>query len=290
MISLLLTGSDGQLGRLLQQQFASAGQYKLYARNKAQLDIADTSALVRQFQLIKPQVVINCAAFTAVDAAEREVTQCHAVNASAVEQLARLCRLYDSLLITLSSDYVFDGHSARPYTEQDVTAPLNQYGKSKQRSEYAARFAGKYITLRTSWLFSEYGSNFVTAIGKRALAGLPVAVVTDQFGGPTPANALADAIHLLVQQYAGEGALPYGLYHFSGYPYCSWYDLAKQIYHQVAPGHDNLVTPIASPFPEALALRPAFSCLDMSLFQRRFNYQQPDWQTELTKVVNKLAN
>lgn len=290
MTSLLLTGSDGQLGRLLQQQFACSAQFNLYALNRAELDITNATALAQQFELIKPQIVINCAAFTDVDKAELEPQLCYRINVSAVLQLAKLCRDYSCLLINISSDYVFDGQSCRPYSEQDAIAPLNQYGKSKQLTEHAATMAGKYITLRTSWLFSEYGRNFFTTIRQRAISGLPTAVVTDQIGGPTPAIALATAITKLVRDYTNDGVLPYGLYHFSGYPFCSWYDFAGQIYRLAAPEHLSQLSPITSPFPAALAKRPSYSCLDMSLFQRRFNYQPPDWQAELAVVINKLAD
>lgn len=290
MTPVLITGSNGQLGRLLQLQFAGSKQYKIYTRDRSALDITDASALAKQFDVIKPQVVINCAAYTAVDNAELQPELCHRINVSAVEQLAKLCRQYGSLLITISSDYVFDGQITRPYTEHDATAPLSQYGKSKLLSEHAATLAGQFITLRTSWLFSEYGRNFVTIIRQRALTGAPTAVVTDQFGGPTPAIALASAIRSIVQQYTAAGTLPYGLYHFSGYPFCSWYEFATQIYRLVAPDQLSQLHRIISPFPGALAKRPTYSCLDMSLFQQCFNYQPPDWRVELAAIVNKLAN
>ncbi|GAB2921705.1 dTDP-4-dehydrorhamnose reductase [Rheinheimera gaetbuli] len=289
MIKILLTGSDGQLGQVLQQQFAGLTQFSLLACNRAVLDIADTIALKQLFNTYRPDIVLHCAAYTAVDQAELHSALCHSVNVTAVQQLAQLCRQHGCLLISLSSDYVFDGNNTRPYTEQDNTGALNQYGKSKQLAEQAAEQAQKYITLRTSWLFSDINHNFVTTIWRRAQRALPTTVVQDQFGGPTPARALAQAICQLAQQYALSGQLPYGLYHYSGYPYCSWYDFAHAIYQLAAPEHLNQLSAISSPFPGALARRPAYSCLDMGLFQQRFRLAAPDWRTELALYVNKLA-
>lgn len=289
MIKLLLTGSNGQLGRLVQQQFAGLPQFSLQACSRAALDITDAAALHQLFAAYLPDIVIHCAAYTAVDQAELQHDLCHSVNVTALQQLAQLCRQHGSLLISISSDYVFDGNKTRPYTEQDQPAALNQYGKSKHLGEQAAAQAVKHITLRTSWLFSDISHNFATTIWRRAQRAQPTTVVQDQFGGPTPARALAQAICQLAQQYADNGHLPYGLYHFSGYPYCSWYDFAHAIYQLAAPQHVNQLSAIASPFPGALARRPAYSCLNMQRFQQRFMLAAPDWRTELALYVNKLA-
>ncbi|MEH8015855.1 dTDP-4-dehydrorhamnose reductase [Rheinheimera muenzenbergensis] len=289
MIKVLLSGSDGQLGQLVQQQFATMPQFNLLACNRAALDITNTAAVSQLFTAFQPAIVINCAAYTAVDQAERNSLQCHSVNASAVAQLAQLCRRFDSLFISISTDYVFDGSGRRPYIERDLTAPLNQYGLAKQQAERAAEQAIKYITLRTSWLFSELGANFVSRICQQAQSGDVTRVVQDQYGNPTPARALAQAIGQLAHQYVQDGQLRYGLYHFAGYPCCSWYQFAIAIYQLVAPQHLHKLQGIASPFPGALARRPAYSCLDMSLFQQQFSFKAPPWQAELAAVVKKLA-
>lgn len=287
MKKILLTGSSGQLGQLLLHRFVQQKQFMLRAFDKASLDIINSQAVIQLFADYKPDVVINCAAYTAVDQAELNPGLCHSINVAAVQLLAQLCQQYGCLFISFSSDYVFDGQKNGLYTEQDKTSPLNQYGISKQLAEQAAGQAQRYITLRTSWLFSNITNNFVTTIWHRALSGELTTVVQDQHGGPTPARALAGAVFHLVTEYSRFGELPYGLYHFSGYPYCSWYDVASTIYRIAAPQHLNRLQGISSPFPGALAQRPAWSGLDMSLFQQRFTLTAPDWRAELESYVCK---
>jgi dTDP-4-dehydrorhamnose reductase len=278
---VLLTGSSGQLGQLLLSRFAQQAQFTVCPFDKAGLDITNTQTVIALFANYKPDIVINCAAYTAVDQAELNNHLCYSINVTAVQLLAQLCQQYGCLFISFSSDYVFDGKKNTPYTEQDQTSPLNQYGISKQLAERAAEQAQRYITIRTSWLFSNIADNFVTTIWRKALSGELTQVVQDQHGGPTPARALAAAVVELVVQYSECGELPYGLYHFSGYPHCSWFDFARTIYQIAAPQHLNLLQGINSPFPGSLAQRPVWSGLDMSLFQQRFTYAAPDWRAEL---------
>lgn len=285
MKKVLLTGSAGQLGQLLVNRFAQQAQFILCSFDKVGLDIINRQAVMQLFADYKPDIVINCAAYTAVDQAELHPDLCHSINVTAVQLLAQLCQQYGCLFISFSSDYVFDGKKNTPYTEQDQTSPLNQYGISKQLAEKAAEQAQRYITIRTSWLFSNIADNFVTTIWRRALSGELTKVVQDQHGGPTPARALAEAVFHLVAQYSRYGELHYGLYHFSGYPHCSWYDVASTIYQIAAPQHLNRLQGINSPFPGVLAQRPTFSCLDMSLFQHRFTLTAPDWRVELASYV-----
>lgn len=288
MKTLLITGAAGQLGQLLQRQYAAQRQFKVLACDSAMLDITDDSALQRLFSAVRPDIVINCAAYTAVDSAEQQPERCMLVNAMASASLAGLCRQYDSLLISFSTDYVFDGQHNAPYTESDPASPLNLYGKSKLLAEDAVVQAGRYITFRTSWLFSALPGNFASTIWRRAVRGEPVSVVSDQLGGPTPASVLAEAVYRLTMDYAAQTFLPYGLYHFCGYPYCSWYDFAKAIYQLAAPQHQHCLTAINSPFPGSLAVRPAYSCLDSSLFQRTFTQPATDWRTEIESYVKKM--
>lgn len=288
MKTLLITGAAGQLGQLLQRQYAAQRQFRVLACDKAMLDITDDIALQRLFSAVRPDIVIHCAAYTAVDKAEQQANHCMQVNAAASAALARLCLRYDSLLISFSTDYVFAGRQNKPYTELDPASPLNLYGKSKLVAEDAVRQAGKYITFRTSWLFSALPGNFASTIWQRAVQGEPVSVVHDQQGGPTPASALAKAVYQLTLDYAEHCSLPYGLYHFCGYPYCSWYDFARAIYQLAAPQHQHCLTAINSPFPGSLAVRPAYSCLDSSLFQRTFTQPATDWRTEIASYVKKM--
>ena len=288
MKTLLITGAGGQLGQMLQKQYARQQQLRVFTVDRTALDITDNTALEHIFSSLKPDIVVNCAAYTAVDKAEQQANHCMQVNAAASANLARLCLHYDSLLISFSTDYVFDGRQNTPYTEQDSAFPLNLYGKSKLVAEDAVRQAGRYITLRTGWLFSELPGNFANTIWQRAVQGEPASVVHDQQGGPTPASALAVAVYRLTTDYVEHGSLPYGLYHFGGYPYCSWYDFAKAIYQLAAPQHLHHLHAINSPFPGSIAVRPAYSCLDSGLFQQTFRLPTPDWRTEIASYVKKM--
>lgn len=290
MKKVLLTGSGGQLGQMLVERFAQQEQFTLRCFDKAGLDILNSQAVMQLFADYQPDIVINCAAFTAVDQAELNTHLCYSVNVTAVQLMAQLCAQYGCLFISFSTDYVFDGKKNTPYTEHDLTSPLNQYGISKQLAEKVAEQAERYITIRTSWLFSQVADSFVTTIWRRAVSGELTKVVHDQQGSPTPAKALAQAVFHLSSLYCRYGELPYGLYHFSGYPHCSWFDIATSIYQVAAPQHLNLLQAICSPFPGSLAERPQYSCLDMSLFQQRFTLAAPDWRVELASYAKEAAS
>lgn len=284
-MKLLLLGATGQLGQALLQQLQLPQQFQYLALNRSQLDITDISAVTTVMTEYRPDVVINCAAYTAVDNAEQQAATCIAVNATAVGQLAKLCQQYNSLLLQFSTDYVFNGRNNKAYTEQDLPAPLNVYGRSKLQAEQAIQATcSKYVILRTSWLFSEFGHNFYRTMLKLAQRGQIIQVVNDQFGCPTYAGDLAAAIVQLLQRYQQQGSLAYGIYHFAGNPAVSWYQFAEAIFaaHQLKV---NLQAIGSANWPTQ-AVRPANSILDCNKFCDTFAIAVPQWQAVLQQLAS----
>ncbi|MCS4308826.1 dTDP-4-dehydrorhamnose reductase [Rheinheimera pacifica] len=291
-MKLLILGANGQLGQALLQQLKQPRQlqqqFQCLALNRSQLDITDISAVTTVMAQYRPDAVINCAAYTAVDPAEQQAATCIAVNGTAVGQLAKLCQQYNSLLLQFSTDYVFNGQSSA-YTEQDTAAPLNVYGQSKLQAEQAIHATcSKYVILRTSWLFSEFGHNFYRTMLKLAQRGQIIQVVNDQFGCPTYAGDLAAAIVQLLQRYQQQGSLAYGIYHFAGNPAVSWYQFAQAIFaaHQLKV---NLQAIGSANWP-TLAVRPANSILDCNKFCDTFAIAIPQWQAVLQQLASGDCN
>ena len=284
-MKILLLGADGQLGRAFLAQ-ALWCTFDGVALNRQQLDITDTAAIADQFKLHQPDVVINCAAFTAVELAEQPEL-CYAVNTDAVRQLAQLCQLTHCLLVQLSTDYVFSGGSSAPYTEQDEPAPLNVYGKSKWFAEQAIQAnCSKYLIVRTSWLFSEFDHNFYSTVLEKLRSGQPLTIVDDQFGCPTYAGDLALRLMQLLQHYSVHGSLNYGVYHLSGRPAVSWYQFAQAIAASYNLQADIIPTSTAN--WAANVKRPGYSVLDSSLFTKGFNLPQLSWHAALQRLANRI--
>ena len=277
-MKLLLLGANGQLGQALQQQSAWHS-FNTVALNRQQLDITDANALAAALGQHQADVIINCAAYTAVDAAEQQHKKCMAVNVTAVKQLAKWCGQQQALLLHFSTDYVFDGQKATAYTEADAPAPLNFYGQSKWLGEQAVQqYCEKYLLIRSSWLFSGYGHNFYRTMRRLANAGENVSVVDDQFGCPTSADHLAALVLQLLKRYQQQGSLPYGLYHLAAQPALSWYQFAQAIFASV--GSKASVQPISSAQrrqsgQNSTAQRPLNSVLDSSLSLQQLGVTLP---------------
>ncbi|SEH99100.1 dTDP-4-dehydrorhamnose reductase [Rheinheimera pacifica] len=286
-MKLLLLGAKGQLGQALLKQLQQLQQFQYLALSRGQLDITDLSAVATVMAQYRPDVVINCAAYTAVDNAEQQAAACIAVNATAVGQLARLCQQYNSLLLQFSTDYVFNGQSNKAYTEQDIAAPLNVYGHSKLQAEHFIQATcSKYVILRTSWLFSEFGHNFYRTMLTLAQRGQVIQVVNDQFGCPTYAGDLAAAVLQLLQRYQQQGSLAYGIYHLAGSPAVSWYQFAEAIFaaHQLKVN----MQAVSSTKWASLALRPGNSVLNCDRFANTFSINSLAWGPALDCLVAKF--
>lgn len=275
MVDLLITGANGQLGRAA-QRVAGARSLRVVGHDLDTLDIRDPEAVEGLVAAIHPRTVINCAAYTAVDACETDEPTALEVNGTAVGHLARACNANQARLIQISTDYVFPGDGDRPYTETDATGPVSAYGRSKLLGEECAALARHHLILRTAWLFGSGGSNFVQAIRRQLdLTDDPLRVVDDQVGSPTLTDDLAAAILDL----DAVGAT--GIVHVVNSGSTSWYGFACEIVRQL--GHDRDVVPVpTAEFPRPAA-RPSFSVLDTSRLKRVIGRTLPPWQDALRR-------
>ena len=276
---LLVFGQTGQVARELQRL---APEARFIGR--AEADLSDPAACAAA--IAGCDAVINAAAWTAVDKAETEEAAATLVNGAAPGAMARACAAQGIPFAHVSTDYVFDGQGTRPFAPSDPVAPLNAYGRSKRAGEQAVMDSGaRALVLRTSWVFSAHGANFVKTMLRLGRERESLKVVADQIGGPTPARAIAEAL-LTATRAMREGA-PGGIHHFSGSPDTSWADFAREIMVQAGlPCRIEDIPTEAYPTP---ARRPANSRLDCSAFTAAFGVARPDWRAHLTQIIEDLA-
>jgi dTDP-4-dehydrorhamnose reductase len=275
-VRLLVTGARGQLGRALERAAAVAG-YELVGVDLPETDVTDRGAVLELVSRVRPDAIVNCAAFTAVDAAEEREAEALAVNGTAVEHLAAAADAAGALLVQVSTDYVFDGESARPYREDDATRPRTAYGRTKLAGEVAARSARRHLVVRTAWLFGE-GHNFVEAIRRQVVAGKSeLRVVDDQTGCPTYAEDLAVALVRL----AGLGAT--GTVHAVNSGTATWYDFAREIVARLGAG--VVVSPVPTAEVPRPAPRPRSSVLDTGRLVELLGVPLPPWQDALARYL-----
>lgn len=279
---LLITGANGQLGRCLQEVMGE--QNALYT-DAAQLDITDPAALEAFTKSHLLQGVVNCAAYTDVDKAEEEPERAYQVNALGPAHLARLCAWLQIPLVHISTDYVFDGTAHTPLTETDEACPLGVYGKTKRQGEEAVLgLAHTAAVIRTAWLYSPYGKNFVKTILELGRTRAEIRVVSDQIGSPTYAPHLAAAVvRVLECLQKGEKKL----YHFTDEGVASWYDLAYYAVRQA--GLNAQVLPIATREYPTRARRPAFSVLDKSRIKKETGIAIDHWTKGVDACLKKLS-
>lgn len=290
---LLVTGAGGQVGQALCALAAAQG---LPCRGLAHgaLDISNAAAVAVCLREAAPRVVVNAAAWTDVDGAERHAEAAFAANRDGPALLAAACAAAGIPLLHLSTDHVFDGHGERPWREDDALSPLGVYGRSKAAGEAAIRVALEHhLILRTSWVFSAGDRNFVSAILARARAGAELAVVGDQVGGPTPAPALAAALLSLVRRLLAGDALPWGTYHLAGLPFVSRHAFAAAIVEGalargLLPSRPALRELGRRDWPGS-ERRPANARLDSTRAARDLGLVAPDWREGLAQVLDALA-
>jgi dTDP-4-dehydrorhamnose reductase len=283
---ILVAGAGGQLGREL--ALRAPPELECVALDRVQFDLTDPRQMVDTLERVAPLQLVNAAAYTAVDAAETEAALARSVNSEGPRQLARACRERGIRLLHVSTDFVFDGESAHPYTPQDATRPLGEYGRSKLEGEQAvlAECPGALV-LRTGWVYSRFGGNFVKTMLRLMAERDELSVVCDQVGTPTWARGLADAIWVA----AGRAQLE-GVYHWSDAGVCSWYDFAVAIYEE-ARAIDLLRRPVrirpipASEYPTP-ARRPAFSVLDKSQSWRDLGLEAVHWREQLRAMLKDM--
>jgi dTDP-4-dehydrorhamnose reductase len=284
MMQLLVLGARAQVGRALAARAHQAG-IACDALDGGQCDITDRSAVERVIR--SGRVVVNCAAYTAVDLAETEVEAARRVNTGGAETVATACARAGVSLVHLSTDYVFDGNGRAPAREDDLAGPLNVYGQSKLDGEIAVRHCvANHIILRSSWIFSAHGNNFVKTILRLANTKSQLRVVDDQIGGPTAADDVAKAILDIIAACAKSGFTDWGTYHFSGVPAVSWYEFARAI----VADSGAVVLPVATKDYARPARRPLNSMLDCSRILRVFGIEQPDWRAGLRSVLEVLTS
>jgi len=290
-MNILVTGSEGQLGTELVRQAPACGVV-VTAPLLAEMDLTNCARVEEVFTTVRPAAVINAAAYTLVDRAETESDLAFAVNAAAPAHLARLCSREGIPLVQVSTDYVFDGRKQTPYVEDDPVAPLGVYGRSKAEGEAAVRSTlREHLIVRTAWLYSPYGSNFVRTILRLAAEGKELRIVDDQVGSPTCAADFAEALLSIVGRLRSDGEIPWGTYHYCGRGITSWFGFARHILQTlVARRHIDAyrVVPITTREYPTAAGRPAFSALDCSRIQANFGIRLTPWQTSVEQTIDRL--
>lgn len=285
--NILVTGSKGQLGNELNKIKELYNDYSYIFTDVDELDITNLEELKDFFSKNRLDFVINCAAYTAVDKAETDIENAYKVNSLAVKNLMECCKLKNIPIIHGSTDYVFDGTNFKPIKEDQTTNPQTVYGASKLEGEKIISQYDKAIIIRTSWLYSVYGNNFVKTIIKLSTANKFVNVVFDQVGTPTNAADLADAILKIVSQTLKSGVVKNGIYNYSNEGVCSWYDFAKAILENT---HINSsILPVKTEeFPRP-AKRPYYSVLDKSKIKSAFDLEIPYWKDSLEIMLKNLV-
>ena len=284
--NLLITGANGQLGRCLRDLATEYQEkYRFFYTDVEELDITDAAAIEKYVVDNQINIIINAAAYTAVDKAEDDVEMAYKLNRDAVRNLAETARARNCLLVHISTDYVFSGESCHPYEVDDTPAPKSVYGASKLAGERAVQESGcQAVVIRTSWLYSEYGNNFVKTMLRLGTERESLNVVCDQIGGPTYAGDLARVIYRLIEVTPQEGKTEF--YHFANEGVCSWYDFAKAIMEHG--GKKCMVSPIFTSEYPAKARRPAFSVFNLRKTRLTTKTNIPYWRDSLKLVINKL--
>lgn len=292
---ILILGSAGQVGRELQRSLAGAGE--VLARDRRDCDLADAGQLRRVLRDTAPDLIVNAAAYTAVDRAESEKELATAVNAVAPGIIAEEAHRRDVLLVHYSTDYVFDGAKKEPWVETDEPDPLNHYGASKLAGERAiAQAAGKYLILRTSWVYGPHGKNFLLRMLQLGRERDRLSVVDDQTGSPTTARAIAEATRLIVDALAAEnfGSVEdwAGVYHMTCGGATTWRGFAQEIFERAEQRLGQRrpeLLPITSDQWPTPAKRPRNSVLSNDKLRKRFGLQLPDWKMEIERTIEGLV-
>lgn len=287
MTAILVSGASGQLGSEIRERSARFGGYSFVFTDAADLDITDATATKEFIADLAPSWIINCAAYTAVDKAEDEEELATLVNGKGVENIVNAMEGTDCRLIHISTDYVFDGSSPVPYTEDDVPSPASAYGRSKLAGEKAAMRWPRTIIIRTSWLYSSYGNNFVKTILGKAGSAESINVVFDQIGSPTYASDLsAGILEVISGVIQNRHLFVPGLYNYSNEGVCSWYDLATEIV--ATAGSSCTVVPVRSSAYPSKVKRPAYSVLDKTRIREHYSLDIPHWRTSLNNCISKI--
>ena len=279
-MTVLVFGKTGQVASELQLLPS------VVALDRAEADLSDPAACAELIYAQQPNAVINAAAYTAVDRAESEENLATCINGKAPEAMAIACAELGIPFVHISTDYVFRGDGLAPWTPSCLTVPQNAYGRSKLRGEGAVQsIGGRYAILRTSWIFSAHGTNFVKTMLRLSETHSTISVVSDQIGGPTPARAIAITCYEMAERLMKDPSVV-GTYHLSGFPYVSWAEFAEEVFTQAE--LRTTVTHIPSSDYPTPAMRPMNSRLDCQQTEQVFNLRCPDWRLSLTETLRDL--
>jgi len=286
-MNILVTGANGQLGNELRKVSCNYPNYCFFFTDIAELDITNSDAVNDFFVKNNIQTIINCAAYTAVDKAESEESMAMLINATAVEYLATACDKTDATMIHISTDYVYDGNANKPYSEDHPVAPVSVYGRSKLAGEKKALSTPKSVVIRTSWLYSSFGNNFVKTMLRLGRERETLNVVFDQTGTPTYAADLAEAIMKIVKS-AENNNLRTGIFHYSNEGVSSWYDFAHEIKQQA--GLKCAFNPIETKDYPLPAPRPHYSVLNKARIKAEYKLEIPYWKDSLLRCMEEIFN
>ncbi len=289
---VVVTGKSGQVVSAMHEALAGSQDFELICLGRPEVDFGDLAGIEEKIEVLKPHFVVNAAAHTAVDKAEDEPDLAMRVNADAAGAVARGAARVKAPIIQISTDYVFDGTKAAPYVEDDAVGPIGAYGRSKLAGERAVADANPdHLILRTSWVYSSFGANFVKTMLRYGAERDVMKVVNDQHGNPTAAHDVAAGILAIITQLRSGNRSSLGeVFHFSGQGDTTWFGFAEEIFAQSGRlgGPEPTVEPIASDAFPTKAKRPANSRLDCTKFQAQFGYRIPDWRVSLDVVLRQL--
>ncbi|MGJ7029825.1 dTDP-4-dehydrorhamnose reductase [Niabella hirudinis] len=283
-VKVLVTGSNGQLGSEIRELAAAYPDLVFDFTDRATLQLTSEAEVKEYFEQLRPQYVINCAAYTAVDKAEEGAAQAEAerINALAVGYLAKACTAVGAKLIHVSTDYVFDGTASQPYKPSDLPNPVSVYGVTKLKGELLAAQYTDVLIIRTAWVYSSFGKNFVKTMIRLMAEKPAINVVADQYGSPTYAADLAAAIISIIRS----GKWVRGIYHYTNEGKTSWYEFARAIHALI---HSScIISPISTAGYPTPARRPAYSVLDKTGIKETYGIIIPAWEKSLKKCMDKL--
>lgn len=282
-MKVLVTGKNGQLGSELQELTAQYPEHHFCFLDREEMDLSNPAQITQVLDREKPEIIINAAAYTAVDKAETEAALCDAINHKAIETIGNWAFKNEAKVIHISTDYVFDGKSEIPLKETDPTNPINVYGLTKLKGEKALiESKASYAIIRTAWVYSTYGANFVKTMIRLMSERDEIGVVSDQVGSPTYARDIAETIMKMIET---EKFVP-GIFHYSNEGKISWFDFAVAIKNRK--GFNTIVNPISSSAFPTPAKRPNFSLLDKTKIKQTYNIKVPNWTESLEIMINKL--
>lgn len=283
MKNILITGANGQLGNEMRLLSSENNQYNYFFTDVQELDICDEHAIQKFVTENQIDVIVNCAAYTAVDKAEDNIDLCRKLNAVAPGYLAKAAESRGAAMIQVSTDYVFNGTNHVPYTEEEPTCPASVYGNTKLEGEQNVMSnCSKAIVIRTAWLYSTFGNNFVKTMIRLGKEKESLGVIFDQIGTPTYARDLARAIYAAINK-----GIVRGIYHFSNEGVCSWYDFTLAI-HRLAGINSCKVSPLHTADYPTKAARPHYSVLDKTKIKETFDIEIPHWEVSLQECINDI--